>query len=99
MMEEEKISIDGIRESLINSEEYKQSIILREFTGIDTIKPETKKIINELYLEIVKRNADDEGLIYYSAMFETNELSLDDIKNKLLTSQERSQIDELNKNK
>ena len=72
MMEEEKIPIEGIRELLINSEEYEKSIILKEFTGIDSIKPETRKAINELYLEILQRPADQEGLIYFSIMFDTD---------------------------
>ena len=99
MMEEEKITIEGIRESLINSEEYKKSIILKEFTGIDTINPETRKIINELYLEILERPADEQGLEYYSIMFDKEMLSLDDIRNELWISEERSQMDMLNKNK
>ena len=99
MMEEEKITIEGIRESLINSEEYKQSIILKEFTGIDTINPETIKTINELYLEILERPADKQGLEYYSIMFDKEMISLDDIRNELLISEERSQMDMLNKNK
>jgi ribosome-associated toxin RatA of RatAB toxin-antitoxin module len=99
MMEEEKITIEDIRELLINSEEYEKSIILKEFTGIASNNPETIKIINELYLEILERPADQQGLEYYSIMFDKEMLSLDDIRNELLISEERSQMDMLNKNK
>ena len=99
MLEEEKMTINDVKESLMNSEEYKRLIILKEFNGIDSIKPETRKAINELYQEILKRPVDDEGLLYYSAMFKSEKLSLDDIRNELLISEERSQINLLNENK
>ena len=99
MLEEEKMTVNDVKESLMNSEEYQTLIILKEFNGIDSIKPETRKVINELYMEILKRPADDDGLLYYSAMFESEKLSLDDIRNELLISEERSQINLLNENK
>jgi len=97
MIEEEKMTISNVRESLMNSDEYR-TFIIKEFAGIDSIKSETKKVINELYLEILLRPADAKGLLYYSAMFESEKFSLDDIRNELLISEERSQIDMLNKN-
>ena len=97
MLEEGTMTVTDIRESLIDSEEYNQLILLKEFTNIDKIKPETRKIINELYLEILERPADDQGLLYYSAMLENKKLSLSDIKNKLLNSDERSQMEYLDK--
>ena len=99
MLEEEKMTVNDVKESLMNSEEYQTLIIIKEFNGIDSIKPETRKVINELYMEILKRPADDDGLLYYSAMFESEKLSLDDIRNELLKSEERSQINLLNENK
>ena len=99
MLEEEKMTVNDVKESLMNSEEYQTLIILKEFNGIDSIKPETRKVINELYMEILKRPADDDGLLYYSAMFESEKLSLDYIRNELLKSEERSQINLLNENK
>jgi len=99
MLEEEKMTVNDVKESLMNSEEYQTLIIIKEFNGIDSIKPETRKVINELYMEILKRPADDDGLLYYSAMFESEKLSLDDIRNELLISEERSQINLLNENK
>ena len=96
MLKEGTMTVDDIRELLMNSEEYMKLISLKDFTTIDDIKPETRKIINELYLEILERPADDGGLLYYSVMFESKKLSLDDIKNELLKSEEKSQIDLLN---
>ena len=99
MIEEDKITIDEIRQSLINSEEYERLIILQEFNGIDSIKPETRKAINQLYLEILERPVDVAGLVYYSPLLESKILSSDDIRNELLLSEERSLIDSLNINK
>jgi len=50
-------------------------------------------------LEILERPADKQGLEYYSIMFDKEMISLDDIRNELLISEERSQMDMLNKNK
>jgi ribosome-associated toxin RatA of RatAB toxin-antitoxin module len=99
MMQAGKMTIDDVREVLINSEEYETLILLKEFTGIDSIKPETRKAINELYLEILQRPADQDGLIYFSIMFDTDRLSLDDIRNKLLMSEEKAQINFLDTSK
>ena len=99
MIEEDKITIDDIRQSLINSEEYERLIILQEFNGIDSIKPETRKVINKLYLEILERPVDVAGLEYYSPLLESKKLFLNDIRNELLLSEERSLIDSLNINK
>jgi ribosome-associated toxin RatA of RatAB toxin-antitoxin module len=99
MLEDEKMTIDDVRQSLIDSEEHQNLVILKEFDEIDSIKPETKKVINKIYLEILKRSADDGGMLYYSAMFESGKLSMEDIRSELLQSEERSQIDSSNENK
>ena len=96
MLKEKKITYDEIKESLINSDEYKQLEIMKKFDGIENISPDVRNSINELYLEILLRPADDDGLIYYSAMLESDSLSLDDIREILLNSEEIQYIQSQN---
>ena len=81
---------------MINSDEYKQLEIMKKFDGIENISPDVRNSINELYLEILLRPADDDGLIYYSAMLESDSLSLDDIREILLNSEEIQYIQSQN---
>ena len=68
-------------------------LILKVYTSLDSISPETKEMINKLFQETLERDADESGLLYYSAMFETGKLTLDDIRNELLESDEKAHID------
>ena len=96
MLKEKKITYDEIKESLINSDEYKQLEIIKKFDGIENISPDVRNSINELYLEILLRPVDDDGLIYYSAMLESDSLSLNDIREILLNSEEKQSIQSQN---
>ncbi len=93
LIEEEKITFDEIRNELLESDEYQRLLILKEYTSLDSISPETKEMINKLFQETLERDADESGLLYYSAMFETGKLTLDDIRNELLESDEKTHID------
>ena len=93
LIEEEKITFDEIRNELLESDEYQRLLILKEYTSLDSISPETKEMINKLFQETLERDANESGLLYYSAMFETGKLTLDDIRNELLESDEKTHID------
>ena len=93
LIEEEKITFDEIRNELLESDEYQRLLILKEYTSLDSISPETKEMINKIFQETLERDADESGLLYYSAMFETGKLTLDDIRNELLESDEKVHID------
>ena len=48
----------------------------------------SKKTVNELYLEILHRDADREGLTHFSALLENRKMTIDDLRKKLLDSDE-----------
>ena len=54
------------------------------------LKDETKKTIERLYKEILYRDPDQEGLEYYGSLLESKRMNVDDIKQALLQSDERS---------
>ncbi|MDC0450473.1 DUF4214 domain-containing protein [Nitrosopumilus sp.] len=88
MLEDEEMTYDDIKKSLIDSDEYQELEIIKKFKALENVSPNIKHSINELYLEILLRPADDEGLIYYSSMLESNVLSIDEIRDILLNSEE-----------
>ena len=47
-----------------------------------------KKIVNELYLEILHRYADREGLMHFSLLLEKKKMTVDDLRKSLLDSNE-----------
>tara|TARA_Y100000782_G_scaffold27712_1_gene30919 strand:- start:36 stop:563 length:528 start_codon:yes stop_codon:yes gene_type:complete len=50
----------------------------------------SKKIVNELYLEILHRDADREGLTHFSTLLENKKMTIDDLRKTLLDSDEHS---------
>jgi len=48
-----------------------------------------QKTIDDLYREILLRPADDEGLIYFSNLLESGQMTEDEIRNELLESEEK----------
>jgi len=51
-----------------------------------------KESIDELYFKILNRHADIEGLNYYSNLFDSDKLTLDEIKNELNNSNEKKYL-------
>jgi hypothetical protein len=47
-----------------------------------------KKIVNKLYFEILHRHVDQQGLMHYSLLLETNKITVDDLRKSLLDSNE-----------
>ena len=88
LLEKEKITIDEIRSELLNSEEYRLKILLTDLKEISDLNEETKNSIDELYNIILRRNADTTGLQYFGSALENGKMSLSEIRNALLTSDE-----------
>ena len=84
LLQNEKITEQGIREILFNSKEKNMMI---NITSIDELNPETIKIISSLYENFLLREPDSEGLEYYGNLFE-NGTSYDEIRTMFLDSNE-----------
>ena len=52
------------------------------------LKDNTKKIINDLYMEILFRLPDEDGLKYHGMLLESGRFTIDDIRFELLNSEE-----------
>ncbi len=51
-----------------------------------------KKIVDKLYLEILHRHADRDGLMHFSLLIEKKEMTVDDLRKSLLDSNERKML-------
>jgi len=61
---------------------------LTDLKEISDLSEETKNPIDELYNIILRRNADATGLQYFGSAFENGKMTLSEIRNALLTSDE-----------
>ena len=50
--------------------------------------------MNDLYLEILHRYADREGLMHFSLLLEKKKITVDDLRQSLLNSDEHKMIEE-----
>ncbi|MCV0373515.1 MAG: DUF4214 domain-containing protein [Nitrosarchaeum sp.] len=89
LLEEEKITIDEIKEQLLQSDEKKHVISPNDLRGISELKDETRKTINDLYQEVLYREVDIIGLQYYGSLLEASKITTDEIKEQLLQSDEK----------
>ena len=60
---------------------------------------ETKKTIDDLYREILRRPADSAGLEYYGSLLENGKMTRDDVKSALLKSDEYKSLPKQNETK
>ena len=89
LLETGKMTIDDIRDSLNSSSEKKFLLEPTEWKTTENLQEESKKLIEELYLEILYRPADKEGLEYYGSLLETGKMTIDDIRDSLNSSPEK----------
>ena len=88
LLEEEKITIAEIRTDLLTSEEYNSKFLLTDLKEISELSDETKNSLNDLYNIILRRDIDSGGLKHFGSAFENNKMTLPEIRNNLLTSEE-----------
>jgi hypothetical protein len=88
LLEEEKITMDEIRNDLLNSEEYNSKLLLTDMKDISDLSQDTKNSIDELYNIVLRRNADVIGLQYFGSALENGKMALHKVRDSLLTSDE-----------
>ncbi len=88
LLQEEKITVDEIREALKNSEEFKTQLLPDEIKTLDELSENSKKQVNDLYFEILGRDADPEGLQRFGSLIEIGKMTTDELRNALLNSTE-----------
>ena len=80
---------------LVNETEslQRKNTALSSFIDHDKVlDTSSKKIVNELYLEILHRDADREGLTHFSTLLEKKKITIDDLRKTLLDSDERRML-------
>ena len=80
---------------LVNETEslQRKNIALSSFIDHDKVlDTSSKKIVNELYLEILHRDADREGLTHFSTLLEKKKITIDDLRKTLLDSDEHRML-------
>ena len=90
-MLEEGITIDYVKKLLMKSDEYQNRFIETGISSIDELNPETIKTIDDLYLEILGRSVDLHGMLYYGSLLESDRITIAELRQELLDSEEYSQ--------
>lgn len=88
LLQEEKITVDEIREALKNSEEFKTQLLPDEIKTLDELSENSKKIVNDLYFEILGREADPQGLRHFGSLIEIGKMTTEELRQALLNSTE-----------
>ncbi|MGI0089251.1 MAG: DUF4214 domain-containing protein [Nitrosopumilaceae archaeon] len=78
-------SLQWVEDTLRNSPEAKLMI---EMKTVDELGDETKRIVDDLYREVLDRPVDREGLEYFGSLLESGKITVEDIRKALLESDE-----------
>ena len=82
------ITADEIRTEILNSDERKSILILQEMKTVEELGDETKKIIDDLYREILQRPADTEAFEYWGSLLENEKITKLELRKSILKSEE-----------
>ena len=69
------MTVDEIRTEILNSDEKKSLLVSQEMKTVDELDDETKKIIDDLYREILLRPADTEAFEYCGSLLENENIT------------------------
>ena len=82
------MTVDEIRTEILNSDEKKSLLVSQEMKTVDELDDETKKIIDDLYREILLRPADTEAFEYWGSLLENENITKPELRKSILKSQE-----------
>lgn len=69
-----------------------ESAIINFVRYANAIDTESEKVIDEIYLDVLHRHADKEGLRYFASLLENKTITVDEIRSILLESDEYKRI-------
>ena len=92
LLQNGEMTIENIRDVLLNSDEYNSVIQTSEINPLEEYDSASKEIVNDLYIEILLRPADSQGLEKYSSLLQNGEMTKDDIQYLLMNSLERKSM-------
>jgi hypothetical protein len=82
------ITVEEIRTEILNSDEKKYLLLSQENKKVEELDDETKKIIDDLYREILLRPADQEAFVYWGSLLESEKITKLELRKSILKSQE-----------
>ena len=82
------ITVEEIRTEILNSDEKKYLLLSQENKKVEELDDETKKIIDDLYREILLRPADQEAFVYWGSLLESEKITKLELRKGILKSQE-----------
>ena len=82
------MTVDEIRTEILNSDEKKSLLTPQEMKTVEELDDETKKIIDELYREILLRPADTYGIEYWGSLLESEKITKLELRKTILKSEE-----------
>ena len=88
LLDDGNMSVDEIRNILINSEEYASNFLPPDLKDVSEINITTKDFLNDVYDITLRRDVDPQGLQYFGSALENNKISKKDIVVELLVSNE-----------
>ena len=84
MLENGKITLEDIKRELKNSKEYMR--VFHPVARKKEIRNDTRKTIDDLYMKILGRHADSDGIEFFGSMLESGRAIPSDVRNELLNS-------------
>ena len=72
--------------------EHAMNTILLSFIEYSTDKTQNEKIVDDIYRDILKRSADQEGLNYFVALLDQKKITIEEIRMELYDSKEYQNI-------
>ena len=88
LLETGTITVDEIRTEILNSDEKKSVLTVQEMKTVEELDDETKKIIDDLYREILLRPADTEAFEYWGSLLESEKITKLELRKSILKSEE-----------
>ena len=88
LLESGIMTVDEIRIEILNSDESKSMLRLHEMKTVDEINYKTKKIIDDLYREILQRPADVEAFEHWGSLLEAEKINDSELRKSILKSKE-----------
>ena len=88
LLDNGSITVDEIRTEILNSDEKKSLLVSQEMKTVDELDDETKKIIDDLYREILLRPADTGAFEYWGSLLENGKITKLELRKSILKSEE-----------
>ena len=88
LLETGTMTVDEIRTEILNSEEKKYLLTSQEMKTVEELDDETKKIIDDLYREILQRPADIGAFEYWGSLLESEKITKLELRKSILKSEE-----------